>query len=388
MTDRTLSPRADEVVRRLGEMAETNDLITAESDLAGILQRLAQRAREVTAADHAAISTFGEDSVMNRFVYAGISEELARRLGNPPIGRGLLGELVRHDRPLRLDNLKEHATYTGWPAGHPDMVAFLGVPIRAGGRTIGSLYMTRGPGRVPFSDADELAGAILALQAAVSLAAALAHEKNSRLSVLEERERIAHDLHDGTIQMLYALGLECDVLANRPDFPEEVREAFATRVTRLNEMIQDIRSYIQMLEAAQPINSPELSRDLAFVVRQLVPPGVNTVVNVTAAALQELSAREAEDLLYIAREAVSNAVRHSGASKIAVDLRQNDRETTLTIQDNGVGFDPANVRTGLGTITMRTRAQRLGGELTVLAIPGMGVTVHVTLPRRHDYDSD
>jgi len=107
-------------------------------------------------------------------------------------------------------------------------------------------------------------------------------------------------------------------------------------------------------------------------------------VNITAAALQELSARESEDLLYIAREALSNAVRHGSASKIAIDLRQSPYVTALTIQDNGVGFDSENVRSGLGTVTMRTRAERLGGTITVLGIPGMGTTVRVEIPRRKD----
>jgi len=186
------------------------------------------------------------------------------------------------------------------------------------------------------------------------------------------------------IQSLYALGLELDSLASRDDFPSESRQALSTGVGRINELIADIRTYITMLEAEAPTAQPELSRDLAFVIRQIVAPGTDTVVNITAAALQELDARESEDLLYIAREALSNAVRHGAATKIGVDLRQTQGETSLTIQDNGVGFDPEHTRTGLGSVTMRTRADRLGGTLTVLGIPGMGTTVRVAIPRSHN----
>ncbi|MCK9519949.1 MAG: histidine kinase, partial [Dehalococcoidia bacterium] len=198
--------------------------------------------------------------------------------------------------------------------------------------------------------------------------------------------RIAHDLHDGTIQSLYALGLEFDALSQREGYPEEVQDALGLGVQRINDLISEIRDYIQMLEARAPEASPELARDLAFVVRQLVPAGIDTVVNITAAALQELTTRDAEDLLYIAREALSNAVRHGAPTKVAIDLRQTPDETWLTVQDNGVGFDTANARQGLGTVTMRTRAERLGGALTVLGIPGMGTTVRVTIPRRYDDD--
>jgi signal transduction histidine kinase len=365
-------------------MAATGEFLAGVEDLTEVLHRLAQRAREVTSADFSAIATFDEEGQLDRFVYDGIGEDQARRLGDPPVGRGLLGALAVHSAPIRLGDLQEDARYSGWPEGHPDMTVFLGVPIRAGGRTIGSLYMTRTRGREPFSDADELSAVLLAFQAALSVASAIARERSGRLYLLEERTRIARDLHDGTIQSLYALGLECDSLARRQDFPAEAREALAEGVHRINELIGDIRSYITMLEAESPETQPELSRDLAFVIRQLVPAGIDTVVNIAAAALQELSARDSEDLLYIAREALSNAVRHGAANKIAIDLRQNADATALTIQDNGVGFDQANVRTGLGTVTMRTRTDRLGGELTVLGIPGMGTTVRVSLPRRFD----
>jgi signal transduction histidine kinase len=372
------------ITGHLSQMSVTSEMLASVEDLSEVLHNLAMRAKAVTVADFAAVSTFDDEGKLTRFVYDGIDDSQARRLGDPPVGRGLLGELVRREKPLRIDDVSTHTSHSGWPEGHPEMGPFLGAPIRAGGRTIGSLYMTRLQGARPFSDTDELAAAVLALQGAVSVATALARERSGRMSVLEERTRIARDLHDGTIQSLYALGLECDSLARRADFPRDASEALLNGVSRINELIADIRSYITMLEIGTPATQPELSRDLAFVIRQLVPSGIDTVVNITAAALQEISARETEDLLYIAREALSNAVRHGSATKIAIDLRQSPDATALTIQDNGMGFDQANVRTGLGTVTMRTRAERLAGELTVLGIPGMGTTVRVIIPRRFD----
>lgn len=372
------------VASRLEQMATTSELLAADSDLNYILHELAIRARTVANADYAAISTFDDNGKLDRFVYAGMSDEDARRLGDPPSGRGLLGLLATRERPLVVPDLTKHEASSGWPAGHPDMCAFLGVPLRAGGKTIGSLYMTRIRGKQPFTSDDELAAAILGLQAAVGVAAGLARERSGRLFLLEERARIAHDLHDGTIQSLYALGLECDAMAANASFPEAVREALTTGVQRINELIGDIRQYITMLEAEAPHSQPELSRDLAFVVRQIVPQGVDTVVNITAAALQELTSRQSEDLLYIAREALSNAVRHGLPTKVAVDLRQASTDTALTIQDNGIGFDQASVRVGLGSVTMRTRAERLGAELSILGIPGMGTTVRVSIPRGYE----
>lgn len=372
----------------LAEMATTSELLATSGDLAETLQNLAHRAKDVTHADFAAISTFDEEGTLTRFIYTGMSEEQARRLGDPPRGRGLLGVLAKHERPMRLDDVRTSESFTGWPEGHPDMAAFLGVPIRAGGRTIGSLYMTRQRGNATFTAADEAAAAVLALQAAVALAAGLARERRSRLYLLEERERIAHDLHDGTIQTLYAIGLESDSLSNREDFPEEARQAFKSIVGRINELIADMRSYISMLESGPGTEEPEITRDLAFIIRQIVPNNIVTVVNISAAALQELGTREVEDLLYIAREALSNAMRHGAPTKIAVDLRQTEEATVLTIQDNGIGFDQATTRRGLGRITMQTRAERLGAELMWLGIPGMGATIRVSIPRHRPAEDD
>jgi signal transduction histidine kinase len=197
---------------------------------------------------------------------------------------------------------------------------------------------------------------------------------------LQEREQVAHDLHDGTIQALYALGLEADV-RSQVAASDETKEALHDVVERVNAIIRDIRSYIAMLESGTPESAPSLVPDLSFVIRQIVPAGVDVVTNIKAPALQELSTRDVEDLVYIAREALSNAIRHGHPTRVAVDVRQTADSTVLTVQDNGVGFDPETVTSNMGTVTMRTRAERLAGELNIVTVPGMGTTIRVTLPR-------
>ncbi len=363
-------------------MVETAELLGQPGDIGEVLHRLALRAKEVTGSEFAAIGIFDESLELERFVYVGIDEALARRLGHPPAGRGLLGTLARQPGPLRLEDLTTHPDSAGWPAEHPPMCAFLGVPMRAGGRVIGSIYVTRSRGAEPFTASDELAAALLALQIAGSVWAALAQERSGRLALLEERIRIAHDLHDGTIQSLYAIGLQLDSSSELAIAPG-VKQALADGVDQINGVIRDMRAYIAMLESSQATSQPELSRDLAHVVRQMVPSGIDTVINISAAALQEIGTREAEDLIYIAREALSNAVRHGAATKIAVDLRQSATETALTIQDNGAGFNADAVQPGLGSVTMRTRAERIGASLAIVGIPGMGTTVRVSFPREN-----
>lgn len=362
------------------EMEITGDAIAGVEDLSEILRRLAVRAKELVDAEFAAVSTFDDRGALTRFVYAGLDDGVARKLGNPPIGRGLLGDLARRERPLRLEDLQASPAFTGWPEGHPDMCTFLGVPIRVVGQTIGSLYMTRTRGAQPFTEAEEAAASLMALQIAATVSTAMVRQSQGRVARLQERSQIARDLHDGTIQTLYALGLEADARLQASD-NEEIREVLGDVVSRVNGLITNIRSYIMMLEAENPPSSPELVSDLTFVIRQLVPAGIDVVTNINAPAVHELDARDVEDLIYVAREALSNAVRHGRPTKVAVDLRQTADDTVLTIQDNGVGFDVEHVSPNMGTTSLRTRSQRLGADLTVLSIPGMGTTIRVAVPR-------
>jgi len=370
-----------QIEQLLAEMAVTGDHLAGASGIRDVLQRLAIRAREITLSDFAAVSLFDENGQVDRFLFDGMHKSLALEVGALPAGRGLLGQLPVLDRPLRLSDLTEHPAFTGWPDGHPAMGPFIGMPIRSGDQTIGSLYMTRESGSHSFSELDELSTAFLSIQAAQQINIVAVRERTARLSLLEERENIARDLHDGTIQSLYALGLESDARANAPDFPEQAKPIIEDVVNCIDEVITDMRGYITMLESQAPAYAPNLARDIPHAVHQLVPSSIGVLINISAEAVHTVSAREAEGLLYITREALSNAVRHGDPTKIAIELRETGMGASLTIQDNGTGYDAATIRSGLGTVTMRTRAEALGATLRPHSIVGMGTMINVTIPR-------
>jgi signal transduction histidine kinase len=375
-------PAASHLLTRLmAQMVETSDALGATADPRARLRGIVSRAREITNARYGALSVFGEQGTLEQFIFEGIDERLAQSLGSLPTGRGLLGVLAGATEPLRLDDLRRHAAFTGWPEGHPPMAAFMGVPLRAAGMTIGSLYLTRKEGEPTFTETDELAAVMLGLQASAVVAIALAQEREQRLNVLEERQSIAHDLHDGTIQTLYAIGLRMSGRRDLPNFPEEFRQQLDVEIAMLDDLVRQIRNYISALEQPAFAARPDLAADLAQLLRTVVPEHVHTVLNIRAVSLQEVPARAVEDLLFIAREAMSNAVRHGSPTRLAIDVRETSHEFALTIQDDGTGFEQVTARVGLGTITMRTRAERIGGEVTILSIPGMGTTVRVTRPR-------
>jgi signal transduction histidine kinase len=123
-----------------------------------VLERVLESARELTGARYAAIGVLDESRTrLARFITAGVDESARRRIGSPPTGLGVLGELIRNPVPLRLANVGRHPRSYGFPAGHPPMESFLGVPVMVAGEPFGSLYLTEKPGGGKFTELDEQA---------------------------------------------------------------------------------------------------------------------------------------------------------------------------------------------------------------------------------------
>ncbi len=196
-----------------------------------------------------------------------------------------------------------------------------------------------------------------------------------------DRERIGRELHDGTIQSIYAAGL----------ILEDVRQALETEPTRarvqldramnsLNRTIQDIRSYIFDLRRSEAI------QDIESSLQQLIQDfRVNTLIEIDFAVegkkARSIEPDRAQNLYQIAREALSNVARHAQASHVDVRLRYGDGQLTLRIADDGVGFPASGADgTGRGLKNMRERAQLLEGALVVEGSPNEGVTVVLTMP--------
>lgn len=198
----------------------------------------------------------------------------------------------------------------------------------------------------------------------------------------EEKIRLGRNLHDGIIQSLYALGLTIESVRNilKDDPAEADRRLEQTRKT-LNNTIREVREYITGLT---PTNLRRASFGHA-VTAQLAELSAGQSakfdVNIDDEAASLLSPEQSLEALQIAREAVSNALRHGHASHITVRMHQSDREICLLVQDNGTGFDPRARRAGgHGLANMHARADRLGASLRVTSEPGQGSRVIATLP--------
>ncbi len=175
---------------KLGRLLEVGRGLVAERDPDTVLLRVLNEARELTGARYAALGILDEERAeLARFLTVGIDDELRRRIGPLPRGHGILGELIREPRPLRLARIGDHPRSYGFPAEHPPMETFLGVPVMIRGEVYGNLYLTEKDGGAEFDEADEHALVVLAEWAAVAIDNARAHDSSRRNQERLERAK-------------------------------------------------------------------------------------------------------------------------------------------------------------------------------------------------------
>src|SRR6185295_10803822 len=162
-----------------------------------LLKRIAEVACEQSDARYAALGVFKAEGGLDKFITVGLTDSEIQQIHHPPAGKGLLGALRDVEMPLRVPVIQEHPQSVGFPDGHPKMTSFLGVPIRAGNEQLGQIYLTEKIGSVEFTADDEKIIQMLAAYAFAAIQNARLHENSQRLAVLEERDRIGMDLHDG-----------------------------------------------------------------------------------------------------------------------------------------------------------------------------------------------
>ena len=376
---------------RLSALETATRAVAAELDIDRVLAVIVDRLRELVGARFAALGIADGRGRIERFISSGVTPEQRGMIGPVPNGMGLLGRIIREGRTLRVDDIAEDPTAYGFPAHHPPMTSFLGAPVWVKGRSVGNLYLADKRDGEPFSEDDEHLVEMFAVHAGIAIENARLHDQVQRLAVVEERERIGKDLHDGIIQAIYAVGLSLE------DVPELVEDAegrveAVARVDRaidaLNLVIADIRSYILRL---RPTMGGE-EDPVEALVRLGEELGMNAVIDLEvdlesgASQLRSLPPDRTSDLLFIAREALSNVARHSGATRAELILTHEDEGLVLCIEDNGRGFEPGGQagpdrlgrHQGLGN--MRDRAVAMGGSFAIERPHGTGTRIIVRVP--------
>jgi signal transduction histidine kinase len=374
----------EQLQERLIALHKASLELVKDVSLDHLLERIAKLACEQSDARYAALGVLDEDGKLVKFITVGMTDDEIKRMAHPPVGKGLIGELMNTEFPLRIPVIRDHPRSSGFPAHHPEMVSFLGVPIRAANRQLGQIYLTEKIDAPEFTADDEKIIQMLAAYAAAAIQNARLHENTHRLAVLEERERIGMDLHDGIIQAIYGVGLSLEsALHSFHDEPEDAKTRVQHSIERLNQAIRDLRGYILDLRPRQ-MGSEGLLSGLNRLINEF---RANTLANVqlsgTENDLIDLPQAHLMVLFHICQEALGNIAKHAKAKQVDISLWSTDERVLMEIHDNGKGFEMEKMSAiiGHGLANMQTRARSVGGDVDISSVIGEGTTVLAWVPR-------
>lgn len=366
--------------------------IASEVSLEKVLQQITDSVRELSGARYAALGVPDSEGGLEKFVTSGIEPENEAEIPHRPEGLGVLGAIMRESRSIRLSSVTEDPRSVGFPKGHPDMQSFLGVPILAGSTVLGNLYLadkiatetdekSGKPGE--FTAADQELVELLAAHAAIAIQNARLYEQVGRLAIVEERSRIGMDLHDGTIQSIYAVGLTLEsARLNLPNKPAEANELLIQAIASLNDAIRDIRNFI--LDLRPQRFSGDLNLALARLVREFQANAMIPVkFLVDPITLSAIPMPISRTIFLTTQEALANVARHARASTVTVELWEEPRMLILCVTDDGEGFNPdeQDQSVGHGLANMLSRAEELNGSCIIESAPGDGTQICLRLPR-------
>ncbi|WP_307806326.1 GAF domain-containing protein [Streptomyces sp. FH025] len=357
--------------RWLSASAEITRALLSGGSRSEVLELIAQRARDITGADLADVSVpvAGTGSLRVELALGG---DTAERLGLVVPAEGTLsGEAVAQREPVTTLDLAGDPRLSGGPRLFDDLGAAVAVPLgRAGGLVEGVLLLARRGGEQPFSGQE--IGPLLGFadQAALALELAERRRDAEQLAMLEDRDRIARDLHDLAIQRLFATGMTLQSAARLIEH-SGASDRVLRAVGDLDETIKIIRSTIFGLRAREDATGHGLRARVVRVVEQAQPTlGFAPRLSMEGLLDTDVPAEAADHVVAVLAEALSNAARHARARRVEVSLRATATQVVLVVQDDGVGIPEQGRRSGLRN--MAERAEGLGGELELSSPPDGG----------------
>jgi signal transduction histidine kinase len=355
--------------RSLRQLLDAVLTIGSDLDLPAMLQRIIGAAVALVDARYGALGVLDESRTrLAQFITVGLDDETYRAIGDLPEGHGILGLLIVDAKPLRLPDLREHPDSYGFPPHHPPMRSFLGVPIRVRDEVFGNLYLTDKTSAEVFTDVDEELVIGLAAAAGVAIENARLHARVQELALVEDRERIARDLHDVIVLRLFATGLSLQGAAGliRGD-PDAAARRVTAAVDDLDLTVKHIRSAIFGLEPVVGQAIGGLRRRVLDLVAEAgdmlgFEPTVLFEGQVDSATPEPVAA----DVLATLREGLSNVARHAQASRVDIVVAvDGGGEILLRITDDGIGPPAADQPRGHGLDNMAARAEARGGSFEI-----------------------
>lgn len=382
--------RLYEEERRRGQewrsLFDLGEQVAASLDLNALLKTVVERAQELLRTDTAMLTLFsGDRDELTTAASAGLRTEAMRGL-RVPVGQAIPGP-IGEERPVIIEDYLTDPRRTTPPIPEiveEQLVSFIAARFAAKGKLLGILHVAN---RTPtqFSEHDARLLQAFANLAAIAVENARLYEQVQSLAVLEERQRIGMDLHDGVIQSIYAVGLNLEECSEDVfNQPHEVRARLEKAINNLNQVIRDIRSYIFDLRP-DALDSANLADAIGALVRELRVNSLieaNLVLDGGRDLASSLREEQVANLFHIAQEALANVQKHARASAVEARLTARNGVLRLAISDNGVGFAPGR-GTGpsrRGIRNMAERVQSMGGRFSIQSAPGQGTSVEVEVP--------
>ena len=388
--DRELQNLRQEIERHNSSFTYLRELgarVASSLDLPSVLQAVVDGARELTGARYGALGVFDREGRVKEFITSGMSQDVRHGIGDLPQGLGLLGLLNQERSSLRLTELASHPRSVGFPPNHPPMGTFLGTPIRHHDQALGNLYLTEKENGEEFTYHDEQLLEIFSSQAAMAINNALLHQQVLDSAVLEERERLAREMHDGVGQVLAYINTKTlavkKLLTDRKLDDASAEIATMQLVTR--ELYADVREGILGLKMG-----PNSDGGLVPALRKYVAlfaefAEIDATLDVPDEAKGSLLQPTAEiQLMRIIQESLTNVRKHASATRANVQFLLRSGTLHVDIVDDGQGFNPTvRARAGwprFGLQTMRERAESIGGTFELKSDLGKGTRVAVQIP--------
>jgi signal transduction histidine kinase len=336
-----------------------------------VLADVTRRARELSGADLAVLALPDDEGRRLTITCAdGDGADAARGLVLPA-GQSLSGRVLASGEPVTSGDFAADERAAAVARGAMSQIGPAAVfPLGAPGNVRGVLTVGRGHGAQPFPPAQTDVVASFAAQAGVALELAAGRADAERLSLYQDRDRIARDLHDLVIQRLYATGMSLEgtmPMITRPEAASRVSNA----VDAMDETIKEIRATIFRLQARDTEGRPDLRGDIVALVEDMSGAlGFAPSLRLGAGLRADVSPQAADQALAALREALANAARHAGASRVEVtaDVAPGGM-LTVQVTDDGTGIPEGGRRSGLRNLA--ARAEKMGGELRLEAVsPG------------------
>ena len=374
------------ITRRNEDLALLNDVATALAsslELDEVLERTLNRVMAYLNVEAGEI--FLKDENGQAFKLALHRGEAAQAFWTKDkfeIGEGIVGTVAKMGKPLVSTALSQDLRFLRKAVVDAGFRCLASIPLTTRGNVVGVMNVVTRQNRSVDKRELNLLTAIGAW-AGITIDNARLHRQTRRLAVLEERERIGMDLHDGIVQSIYAVGLALDFarLAISDD-PKQAQIKIEQAIEGLNSTIGDIRSYISDLRPRQ-FGGEGLMEGLQLLIDEFQ---ANTKSEATLSGPQDnlasLPPSHATALFHICQEALANVAKHSHAKKIGVHLWRTRERLLLEISDDGQGFDlhKMSITLGHGLSNMHTRAHKVGGDVEITSEPGEGTTVLAWVP--------